>query len=116
MADGEVRTIRFEAHLVDLILRGVKTATTRIGRRRFTPGQQVLFAGPDNLPRGMLRITGVDHLSLEELDDPLAAEENLPSATALKAELRRIYGARIEKEPLTVIRFHLFDRFDPPTA
>jgi len=111
-----LRFLRFHDYLIPWIEAGLKRATTRIGRRRYVPGDQVIYSGTDGIPKGLLAITDVDYCRISDLDDDMAKLENLPSAEALKEKLWELYGDRLTKELITVVKFTFIETIAPRSS
>lgn len=82
----------FKRKFLDAIRRGDKTQTIRLWKHRMMrEGQRSYIPGV-----GGVRITVVESVELNELTDADALPDGFPDVGALKAELRLIYGDRLD--------------------
>lgn len=90
----------FKKKFLSAILAGEKTQTLR-KRSNMRAGQRSYIPGA-----GYIRIDSVERVALAALTDADAVPDGFPDASALLAELRKLYGDKLP-ECLYRIRFHL---------
>lgn len=84
--------LSFKRKFLDAIRSGEKTQTIRLWKHRMMrEGQRSYIPGV-----GGIRITVVESVQLDELTDTDAEPDGFTNADALKAELRSIYGDRLD--------------------
>lgn len=91
----------FKRKFLDAIRRGDKTQTIRLWKHRMMrEGQRSYIPGV-----GGVRITVVESVELSELTDADAVPDGFADVTALRAELRLIYGDRLDSgyQPFRVV-------------
>jgi len=99
----------FKDYLTGPVLSGKKTATTRIGIRKFKAGEAVPFCGEDGRVLGTLLVERTDIIDLAGITEALASAENLSGPEELIAALLGIYGQKVREIPLTAIYFKVQD-------
>jgi hypothetical protein len=93
--------ILFKKKFLEQIASGAKRQTVRIWpRRRLRPGQVEYVPG-----LGRIRVTAFEAVRPEGLTDEDAVLDGFASREALLAELRALYGPRLETIPCFRIRF-----------
>jgi hypothetical protein len=81
----------FKKKFLPAIRAGEKTQTIRLWKfRHMKAGQRSYIPGV-----GPIRITAVDPVAIDALTDADAIPDGFPSAAALQAELRTIYGDKL---------------------
>ena len=81
----------FKKKFLEAIRRGAKTQTIRLWKHRhMRSGQRSYIPGV-----GPIRITTVERVDITSLTDADAIPDGFPTATALRKELRSIYGQKI---------------------
>lgn len=81
----------FKRKFLDAIRCGAKTQTIRLWKwRRMRSGQRSYIPGV-----GHIRITSVEQVDVDALTDADAIPDGFPTAAALQAELRTIYGQKL---------------------
>lgn len=114
---GEVRKRFLGRYLMlrkefgDMILRGVKTSTIRLGYIVPRSRELIIHSGGRAIAR--VEIEDVLYKRLDELSDEDAHREGYESVSQLIRELRRIYGQRLYRHDiLTIIRFRVVEKLD----
>lgn len=83
----------FKDKFLDAIRRGEKTQTIRLWTHRLVrAGQGSYIPGV-----GPIRITAVEEVDIDALTDADAVPDGFATADALRAELRSIYGDRLNE-------------------
>lgn len=90
-----------KAKFLDLVRSGAKRQTIRVWpRRRLRAGQLEFVPG-----LGRVRITAFEPIRPQDLTDEDARLDGFSSAEALIAQLRDLYGDRLDTVPCFRIRF-----------
>ena len=97
--DEELPRLNFDPSLVDIVLNGKKTATTRLrGEKdpnsdldKLKVGQKCRATTDGKNVFAILKIKTIQDRPCAEIDDKLAAIENCKSPDALKKLLRKFY-------------------------
>jgi hypothetical protein len=93
--------ILFKKKFLALIASGAKSQTVRIWpKRRLRAGQVEFIPG-----LGRIRITAFEPVRPPDLTDADAVLDGFDSASSLLAELRALYGDRLDTLPCFRIRF-----------
>lgn len=83
----------FKSKFLPAILAGEKTQTIRLWKhRRLRAGQRSYIPGV-----GSVRITVVEEVAIDQLTDADARPDGFATADELRAELREIYGERLDE-------------------
>lgn len=83
----------FKSKFLPAILAGEKTQTIRLWKHRMMrTGQRSYIPGV-----GSVRITVVEEVEIDQLSDADARPDGFATADELRAELREIYGDRLDK-------------------
>ncbi len=105
------RSLMLRKEFGDMILRGVKTSTIRLGY--IVPKSRELIIHSGGRPIARVEIEDVLYKRLDQLGDEDARREGYESVSKLVRELRRIYGKRLYRhDVLTIIRFRVLERLD----
>jgi hypothetical protein len=90
--NGSVSMLLFKRKFLDDIRSGAKTQTIRLWKHRMMrSGQRSYIPGV-----GRIRVTTVEQVDVDALTDADAIPDGFATATALKEELRTIYGEQLE--------------------
>jgi len=93
--------ILLKKKFLDLVRCGEKCQTIRLWpKRRLRPGQREYIPG-----LGRIRITAFQRVTPADLTDEDARLDGFASREALLAELRSLYGGRLDGAPCFRIRF-----------
>jgi len=91
----------FKKKFLDLIRSGAKCQTVRVWpKRRLRPGQAEFVPG-----LGRIRVTAFEAVRPADLSEEDARLDGFESRDALLAELRTLYGDRLDSLPCFRIRF-----------
>lgn len=94
----------FKKKFLPAIRAGEKTQTIRLWKwRMMRAGQRSYIPGA-----GYIRVDSVDEVAIDQLTDADAVPDGFPTAAALQAELRDIYGEKLAAGYKAFrVRFHL---------
>jgi len=93
--------ILLKRKFLDLVRQGKKRQTIRLWpKRRLRPGQREYIPG-----LGRIRITAFERVTPADLSEEDARLDGFDSREALLAELRALYGGRLDGAPCFRIRF-----------
>jgi len=105
------RHIMLRSDYADLILKGKKRATVRLGR--VIPKYREVIIHSGGKPLCKVRIVKVTHKKVSELTDEDAIKDGFSSRRELLKELKKVYGRRLSgDEEVTVIEFEVLQRLD----
>ncbi|HEX59901.1 MAG TPA: ASCH domain-containing protein [Methanomicrobia archaeon] len=98
--------LNFDERFLKKLKSGRKTATLRLGRKKYKVGEVVkVMCGKEYL--GEALITDVRYITLDEVDEATVREEGYRSKKGLERDLRQFYGDFGENEIFTLIKFRL---------
>ena len=104
--------ILLKKKFLDLVRRGEKRQTIRLWpKRRLRVGQREFIPG-----LGRIRITAFERVTPDDLTEEDARLDGFASREALLAELRALYGSRLDGAPCFRIRFSYPLEEDEPPA
>ncbi|RLF09833.1 MAG: ASCH domain-containing protein [Thermoprotei archaeon] len=99
-----------KGEFVELVLRGAKRTTIRLGLIKPRHKVVVLHGGGRDVAK--LEITGVEHKRLRELTEEDAKRDGFNSLEELLKALRKVYGKFGLDEPVTIINFKVLKLLD----
>ncbi len=104
--------LRFKREHLEKVLSGDKRMTIRWGIVR--PRYAVMYVASGDAVYAEALIEGVTTMPVRDLDERLAARDGFTSLDELLSELRRLYPGLSSNDYITLIRFTIARRFDPP--
>lgn len=105
------RRLTMKGELVDLVLRGLKNTTIRLGRLKPKHRVVVLHGGGRDVAK--IEITGVKYRRLGDLTDEDAKRDGFESLEDLLKALRKMYGKISLEEPVTILEFKVVKLLEP---
>ncbi len=104
-----MKYLNFSEDFTELLIRGKKTATLRLGIKNYVPGEHVhVYAGNRNI--GTAEILKVRTISFREISDADAKIDGFKSKDELRAALERFYGPFTEDTVFTQIIFRIVEK------
>lgn len=97
------RHLMVKGEYVDLILKGVKRTTIRLGIIKPKYNEIMIHGG--GKPIALAKITNVEYKRINELTDEDARKDGFPSLKVLLKELRKSYGGIRPNDIVTIIEF-----------
>ena len=97
------RHLMVKGEYVDLILKGVKKTTIRLGIIKPKYNEIMIHGG--GKPIALAKITNVEYKRISELTDEDARKDGFPSLKVLLKELRKSYGEMRPNDIVTIIEF-----------
>jgi hypothetical protein len=86
-----ITVLLFKKKFLPAIMAGEKTQTIRLWKfRKMRPGQRSYIPGV-----GYIGVLAVDEVAIDDLVDSDAVPDGFPTAAALRAEIRALYGDRM---------------------
>ena len=104
--------LRFKREHLEKVLSGDKRMTIRWGIVR--PRYAVVYVASGGSVYAEALIEGVATMPVRDLDERLAARDGFASLDELLSELRKLYPRLSDNDYITIIRFTVVRRFDPP--
>ena len=97
------RHLMVKGEYVDLILKGVKRTTIRLGIIKPKYNEIMIHGG--GKPIALAKITNVEYKRINELTDEDARKDGFPSLKVLLKELKKSYGEIRPNDIVTIIEF-----------
>lgn len=105
------RHVMIKGEYIDLILRGLKTSTIRLGKVKPKYDEVILHGG--GRPIAKVRIKRVVRKKVKELTDADAIKDGFKCLEELLAALRKTYGDVRADDYVTIIEFEVLKRLEP---
>lgn len=104
--------LRFKREHLERVLSGDKRMTIRWGIVR--PRYAVIYIVSGDMVYAEAFIEGTATIHVKDLDERIAARDGFESLNDLLSELRRLYPGISGNDQITIIRFAVTKRFNPP--
>ncbi len=98
------KVINFDRKYKKKILKGEKVTTIRLGKRKFSEGQEVVLSVEDK-PFAKATVKRVEYKKLSELSEEDAKKDGFHSKKKLLKVLKQYYPKIREDSEITVIEF-----------
>jgi hypothetical protein len=104
------RHVMIKGEYVDLVLRGVKRTTIRLGRVKPKYSEVILHGG--GRPVAKVKIKKVTYKKVKELTDADAIKDGFKSLTELLRALKETYGNVRDDDYVTIIEFEVVKKIE----
>jgi len=104
------RKLMMKGEFVELVLKGIKKTTIRLGLVKPKHKVVILHGGGKDVAK--VRITKVEHKRVKDLTEADARRDGFNSLEDLLKALKRVYGAIDPNEPVTIIGFEVLNLLD----
>lgn len=104
------KKLMMKGEFVELVLKGVKKTTIRLGLVKPKHKIVILHGGGKDVAK--VRITKVEHKRVKDLTEADARRDGFNSLEELLQALKRMYGAVDPNEPVTIISFEVVGLID----
>jgi len=102
------RHLMVKGEYVDLILKGIKKTTIRLGM--VTPKYKEIIVHGGGRPVAVVKIVNIRHKRIRELTEEDAKKDGFPSVKILLKELRKSYGDIKPDDIVTIIEFNVIKK------
>ncbi len=104
------RHLMIKGEYADLILKGLKKATIRVGIIKPRYDEVIIHSG--GRPIAKIRIKRVRYKKVKELDDQDARLDGFKNRRELLENLKRVYGKILDDDIVTIIEYEVIQRLD----